>query len=131
MTARSQDDIGEFIEQVCLAAEQGDLAKIRDLAERGPGLNVVTSYGDPLLSKVLQNIDVAQEYRFDVVPLLLDLGAEANILCADEGTSSLMERYCTWILPCSRYCLIEALIRTMAAASFQRKPSTTGRFSTT
>jgi hypothetical protein len=87
---RSGNDISKFITQVCLAAEQGDLAKIRDLAERGPGLNVLTSCGDPLLSEVLQNIDVAQQHRFDVVRLLLDLGADPNILCTDDGTGSLM-----------------------------------------
>jgi hypothetical protein len=66
LTDRSGDEIDESIEQVCLAAEQGDLARIRDLAERGPGLNVLTSYGDPLLFEVLQGVGVVQEHRCSI-----------------------------------------------------------------
>jgi hypothetical protein len=89
LTEISRNDIDEFIAQVCQAAVQGDLARIRDLADRGPGMNVLTGYGEPLLFEVLQDIGVAQEHRYDVVRLLVDLGADPNMLCTDDGTGSL------------------------------------------
>ncbi len=50
---------------------------------------MLTKYGDPLLDEVLQDVAV-HERRYDVVCLLLDLGADPNMLCTDGGTGSLM-----------------------------------------
>ena len=74
-----QARIDEFHRQITLAAARGDLGAIRTLVAGGPGL-AFQSGDEDLLSWVLFVIEPDCPHRHDAIRLLLDLGADPNIV---------------------------------------------------
>jgi hypothetical protein len=77
-------------EQIVDAALAGNLALLRDLAQRGAAMNEVTPGGDSLLEDVLTYLyDHQAAHRYAVVRTLLELGADPNVL-GEEKSSPLV-----------------------------------------
>ena len=76
-------------EKIVEAAHSGNLALLRLLAQRGADFNEVCPYGDSLLEEIVSGLGgEGKPYKYDVVRLLLELGADPNVL-GEERSSPL------------------------------------------
>lgn len=75
------------------AAYENDLSTIREIVATGFDLSTPSKYGESVLSEVISQLSITgemQPYRYDVIKLLLELGANPNQL-DNEGMGSLTD----------------------------------------
>ena len=66
---------------ICDAAYEGDIDRLRQLASEGADLNETNEYGETIFDEIMSNLTIDdKEFRYDVLLAMLELGADPNIL---------------------------------------------------